>query len=57
MENTEKMRKIILSADTMEVTDLLESLDDNSKVLARTYLSALADKQQLDKARPTATAV
>ena len=47
----EEIRKSILSSDTKEVTKILETLDENSKVLAKTYLSALADKQQLENAK------
>lgn len=50
-------RNAINSAETREVTDLLESLDENSKVLAKTYLSALADRQQLEKSRLAVAAV
>ncbi len=49
MTNTEEIRKSMNATDTREVTVLLESLDENAKILAKTYLSALADKQQLDK--------
>ncbi len=55
--NTEEIRKSMAGTDTMEVTDLLESLDENSKVLAKTYLSALADRQQLEKSKLAAAAV
>lgn len=48
-ENILEINKAIVSSDTKEVIELLESLDENSKVLAKTYLSALVDKQQLDK--------
>ncbi|MCM1232696.1 MAG: hypothetical protein NC489_21430 [Ruminococcus flavefaciens] len=43
--------KTILSSDTEEVARILESLDENSIVLARTYMTALADKQKIEKAR------
>lgn len=51
MANTEEIRKTIASPENEEVAVLLESLDENSKVLAKTYLSALADRQRLEKAR------
>ena len=50
-------RNAINSAETREVTDLLESLDEKSKVLAKTYLSALVDRQQLEKSRLAVAAV
>ena len=49
MANTEEIRKSMNATDTKEVTDLLESLDDNSKALAKTYLSALADRQRIER--------
>ncbi|MDD3417676.1 MAG: hypothetical protein PHY47_27425 [Lachnospiraceae bacterium] len=48
-ENTLEFKKTIVAPDTTEVSQLLESLDSNSRLLARTYLSALADRQQLEK--------
>lgn len=56
-ENTLEINRAIVASDTKEVTDLLESLDENSKVLAKTYLSALADRQQLEKSKLAAAAV
>ena len=47
MANTEEIRKTIASPENEEVAVLLESLDENSKVLAKTYLSALADRKRL----------
>lgn len=49
--NTEEMRKAIMSSDTEEVTKILETLDGNSIVLARTYMAALADRQKLENAK------
>ena len=51
MKGAEEIRKTILSSDTEEVTKILESLDENSIVLARTYMTALADRQKIEKAR------
>lgn len=51
MINAEETRKAMIDSDTREVTVLLESLDDKSKVLAKTYLSALADRQLLEKSK------
>ncbi len=56
-ENTLEINRAIVATDTKEVTELLESLDENSKVLAKTYLSALADRQQLEKSKLAAAAV
>lgn len=55
--NTEEIRKSMNGTDTKEVTALLETLDEDSKVLAKTYLSALADRQQLEKSKLAAAAV
>lgn len=55
--NTEEIRKSMNGTDTKEVTALLEALDEDSKVLAKTYLSALADRQQLEKSKLAAAAV
>lgn len=49
MRNTEEMQKVILSSDTEEVTKILETLDENSIVLARTYITALSDRQKIEK--------
>lgn len=51
MTNAEDFVKVMIDSDTREVTALLESLDDKSKVLAKTYLSALADRQLLEKSK------
>lgn len=55
--NTEEIRKSMNGTDTKEVTALLETLDEDSKVLAKTYLSALSDRQQLEKSKLAAAAV
>lgn len=49
MTNTEEIRKTVVAPDSEEVAKLLESLDENSKVLAKTYLSALADRQRIER--------
>ena len=57
MKGAEEIRKTILSSDTEEVAKILETLDENSIVLARTYMTALADRQKIEKAKLAATAV
>ena len=57
MKNTEEMRKEMFSPDTKEVAKILEMLDENSIVLARTYMTALADRQKLEDAKLAAAAV
>ena len=42
--NIELIRESMNGTDTKEVTELLETLDANSKLLAKTYLSALVDR-------------
>lgn len=54
MTNAEEIRKIVVAPDSEEVAKLLESLDENSKVLAKTYMSALADRQRLEKSKAAA---
>lgn len=49
MRNTEETRKAMVSSDTEEVTKILETLDENSIVLARTYITALSDRQKIEK--------
>lgn len=56
MTNAEEIRKTIASPESEEVAVLLESLDENSKVLAKTYLSALADRQRLERSKAAALA-
>lgn len=51
MKSTEEIRKEMLSSDTEEVTKILESLDENSIVLARTYMTALSDRQKIENAK------
>ena len=55
--SAEEIRKEMLSSSTAEVTKILESLDENSIVLARTYMTALADSQKIEKAKLAAAAV
>lgn len=57
MKGAEGIRKTILSSDTEEVAKILETLDENSIVLARTYMTALADRQKIEKAKLAAAAV
>lgn len=49
--SAEEIRKEMLSSDTEEVTKILESLDENSIVLARTYMTALSDRQKIEKVK------
>ena len=56
MKNEEKIKKAIFSTDTKEVAKILETLDENSIVLARTYMMALSDRQKIEEAK-LATAV
>lgn len=51
MKGAEEIRKTILSSDTEEVAKILETLDENSIVLARTYMTALSDRQKIEKAK------
>ena len=51
MSNNEEIRKTIASSESKEVAVLLESLDENSKLLAKTYLSALADRRRIELAK------
>ncbi len=57
MKGTEETRKEMLSSDTKEVAKILETLDENSIVLARTYMTALSDRQKIEKAKLAAAAV
>lgn len=57
MKLTEETRKEMLSSDTKEVAKILETLDENSIVLARTYMTALSDRQKIEKAKLAAAAV
>ena len=57
MKGAEEIRKTILSSDTEEVAKILETLDENSIVLARTYMTALADRQKIEQAKLAAAAV
>ena len=57
MKTAEEIRKEITSSETVEVAKILESLDENSVVLARTYMMALSDRQRMEKARLEAAVV
>ncbi len=48
MNSALELQKLILSPDTQDLCALLESLDNKSRILARTYLTALADRAQFD---------
>ncbi len=56
MNGEEEIRKTIFSPDTEEVAGILETLDEKSIVLARTYMTALADRQKIEKAKMAAVA-
>lgn len=49
--SVEEIRKEMLSSDTEEVAKILESLDESSIILARTYMTALADRQKIEEAK------
>ncbi|MDE5758703.1 MAG: hypothetical protein K2H85_08850 [Allobaculum sp.] len=49
MNRTLEIQKAMLSSDAQDVTLLLEALDNESRILARTYLSALADRAQMER--------
>lgn len=49
MKSAEEIRKEMLSSDTEEVAKILETLDGNSIVLARTYMMALSDRQKIEE--------
>lgn len=51
MSSMSEIKKGIQISDTRGIAILLESLDENSRILAKTYLSALADRARLNKAR------
>ena len=57
MAKAEEIRKTVVAPDSEEVVKLLESLDENSKVLAKTYLSALADRQRMERSKAALAAV
>ncbi len=50
-KSAEEIRREIFSPYTGEVTKILEILDENSIVLARTYIIALADRQRIEKVK------
>lgn len=53
----EEIRQEMASSDMGEVIKIIESLDEKSRVLARTYMSALVDRQQLEKAKLTTVSI
>lgn len=59
MANTKEIRKVMESPDSKRTAELLDLLDENSKTLAKVYISALADRQRMDgiKAAELAVAV
>lgn len=57
MKGTEEIRKTILSYDTKEVAEILESLDKTSIVLAKTYLMALSDRKRIEETKMEEVAV
>ena len=56
MKNAKEIRKTMLSSDTEEVAKILETLDGKSIVLARTYITALTDRQRIEKEKLAAEA-
>ncbi|MEY8518951.1 hypothetical protein AALC25_19050 [Lachnospiraceae bacterium 29-84] len=48
MESAGEIRKEMLSSGTEEVAEILGTLDGNSIILARTYITALADRQRIE---------
>ena len=57
MDKTLKIQKSMLPPESHEISVLLESLDNNSRILAKTYLTALADRDRMEKAKQTAMVV
>lgn len=57
MKGAEEIRKTMLSSETEEVAKILETLDENSIVLARTYMTALSDRQKIEKMKLAVAAV
>ncbi len=57
MRNTDETRKAMASPDTEEVTKILETLDEKSIVLARTYMTALSDRQRIEETKLAVAAV
>lgn len=53
LKSAERIRKEMFSSDMEEVAKVLETLDKNSIILARTYITALADRQEIEKAKLT----
>lgn len=43
-----EIRKSMASSASEETIKILERLDEKSRTLAKTYLSALADRQRMD---------
>jgi hypothetical protein len=53
MKSAERIRKEMFSSDMEEVAKTLETLDKNSIILARTYITALVDRQEIENAKLT----
>ena len=49
LAKTEEKRSAIFSPDTKEIFAVLESLDEHSIILAKTYVTALADRNNIEK--------
>ncbi len=43
-----EFKKEIAASETKEVVEILETLDQKSRVLAKVYLTALGDRQELE---------
>lgn len=44
----DELRKTVTDSETKEVVKILEGLDKTSVVLAKVYLTALGDRQELE---------
>ena len=47
--NVEEKRNAIFSQDAKEIFSILETLDKHSIILAKTYVTALADRNNIEK--------
>ncbi len=54
MKTTAEIKKEIVSPEAKEVVKILENLDEYSIVLARTYMTALSDKQKVEEIKSVA---
>lgn len=54
MRTVEEIKQEIISPEVKEVAKILENLDEYSIVLARTYMTALSDKQKVEEIKSIA---